>query len=113
MKEKLKEKGRNARRKARRAMERGSGSFSMGMQTGRSLRASNRGVSIRQGIMVPIGLGVAALVAAFVVPVGLDEIVNVSNSNYSSGAQSLWNNLDLFVTLAVLGVFIGYMLDVF
>jgi len=70
-------------------------------------------MGIRNAIMLPIALGVGALVAAFVVPVGLNELVNVSTTSYSSGAASLWNNLDLFVTLAVLGLFIGYMLDVF
>jgi len=81
-----------------------------GMRAGESDRGQT---SIKNGIMIPIAIGVGALVAAFVVPVGLNELVNVSTTNYSSGAASLWNNLDLFVSLAILGLFIGYMLDAF
>lgn len=60
-----------------------------------------------------IALAVGALIAAFIVPVALDQVVNVSTSNYSSGAAALWNNMDLFVTLGVFGIFIALAIDQF
>jgi len=110
MKQKIKEK-----------LSQGDDGFRQGVQMGRAMassdddmKADTRGaIRIKNVVMASIALGIGALVAAFVVPVGLDEIVNVSNSNYSSGAQSLWDNMDLFVTLGVLGIFIGVMLEVF
>lgn len=62
----------------------------------------------RVAISLIISLVVAGLVAAFLLPVAIDEIVAVDTTNWSSGAQSLWGILDLII---VLGVFL-FMLGV-
>jgi hypoxanthine phosphoribosyltransferase len=57
-----------------------------------------------------VSLTVGGLVAAFLLPVALDEIVAVDTSNYSSGATSLWNILDIIIVLAVFLFFVGVAL---
>lgn len=50
-----------------------------------------------------VGLTVAALVSAFLVPIGIDELVGVDTSSWSSQAANLWDILGLAI---VLGVFL-------
>lgn len=69
--------------------------------------------SLKAAIMLPIAIAVGALVAGIIVPIGIDELAGADTSNYSSGADTLWTNLDLFVVLAVLGLFVGYMMSTF
>lgn len=57
-------------------------------------------------IRVIIGLAVGGLVAAFILPIALDELAGVDVSNWSDGAQSLWGILDVIVVLVVFLVFI-------
>lgn len=66
-----------------------------------------RGQSAGRAVNLVVVLTVGGIVAAFLLPVALDEIVAVDVSNYSSGAQSLWNILDLIIVLAVFLFFIG------
>lgn len=58
-----------------------------------------------------VGLFVAALMGALVLPVGVDEINNVSTSAWSSGATSLWDTLDIIIILALFLFFIGLALS--
>jgi len=58
-----------------------------------------------------VGLMVAGIVAAFLVPVAIDEIVGVDTSSWGSGASSLWSILDLIIVLAVFLFLIGLALN--
>lgn len=57
-----------------------------------------------------VGLMVAGIVAAFLLPVAIDEIVGVDTSSWGSGASSLWGILDLILVLAVFLFLIGLAL---
>lgn len=85
--------------------------------TYRALKADDRGQSasssIQKAIVIPIALAVGALVAGIVMPIGLGELVNASTVNYSSGADTLWSNLDLFFILAVMGYAVAMMISTF
>jgi hypothetical protein len=56
-----------------------------------------------QAVNVVVSLMVSGLVAAFLLPVAIEEIVNVDTTNWGSGATSLWNIMDLII---VLGAFL-------
>jgi hypothetical protein len=66
----------------------------------------DRGQASERAVDVVVGLTVAGLVAAFLLPIAINEIVNVSTTNWSSGAADLWDILDVIV---VLGLFL-YMI---
>lgn len=68
------------------------------------------GRTARVAISLVVALTVGALVAAFLLPVGIDEIVGVDTSNWSSGAQSMWDILDVIIVLAVMLFFFGVAL---
>lgn len=70
----------------------------------------NVGNTAKVAISLVVALTVGALVAAFLLPTGIDEIVGVDTSNWSSGAQSLWDVLDLIIVLAVALFFFGVAL---
>lgn len=59
--------------------------------------ATDRAVDVIVGIMV------AALTAAYLVPVGIDQLVGVDTSSWSGAASELWGILGLTI---VLGVFL-------
>jgi hypothetical protein len=60
-----------------------------------------------RGVDLVVTLTVAALVAAFLIPVAVDQLVNVDTTNWGSGAASLWDIMDLVVVLAVFLFLIG------
>lgn len=66
--------------------------------------------SATMAVKLVVALTVGGLVAAFLLPVALEEIVGVDTSNYSSGAASLWNIMDIIITLAVFLFFVGVAL---
>lgn len=68
------------------------------------------GQMAKRAIAVVVGLTVGGLVAAFLVPIALDQIVAVDTSNYSDGAAAMWGIMDIIITLAVLLFFIGISL---
>lgn len=70
----------------------------------------NVGRVARVAISLVVALTVGALVAAFLLPVGINEIVGVDTSNWSTGAQSMWNILDVIIVLAVMLFFFGIAL---
>lgn len=76
-------------------------------------RAQMGGLRLKTAILLPIAIAIGALVAGIIVPIGIDELAGANTSNYSSGADTLWSNLDLFVVLAVLGLFVGYIVKTF
>jgi small-conductance mechanosensitive channel len=64
----------------------------------------------QKAVGVVVGLMVGGLVAAFLLPVAIDEIVNVDTTNWSSGAASMWEIMDVIIVLAVFLFFIGVAL---
>ena len=74
------------------------------------LRANRRGQTTMNMATRTVGLIVAltvgGLVAAFLLPIAIGELVAIDTSAWGSGAQSLWDILDLAI---VLGVFIGFI----
>lgn len=64
-------------------------------------RAQSRGV----GLVVT--LTVASIVAAYLLPVAIDELVAVDTTSWGSGASSLWDIMDLIVVLAIFLFMIG------
>lgn len=67
-------------------------------------------VSAQRAVSLVVALMVGGLVAAFLLPVAIDEIVAVDTSSWGSGASSLWDVMDLIVVLAVFLFFIGVAL---
>lgn len=70
-------------------------------------RAQN---SASAAVGLVVALTVGGIVGAFLLPVAIDEIVLVNTSNWSSGATSLWDILDLILVLALFLFFIGVAL---
>lgn len=76
-----------------------------------SLMADDRGqTGVNRGVGIIVTIVVTLIVAAFLVPVAIDEIVAVDTSSWSSGAQSLWDILDLIGVLVVFLFVLGYAL---
>lgn len=71
------------------------------------VHGEDRAQAASRAVNLVVALTVGGIVAAFLLPVALDEIVAVDVTNYSTGAQSLWNILDLIIVLAVFLFFIG------
>lgn len=72
---------------------------------------SDRGqVSAQRAVGLVVALTVGGLVAAFLLPVAISEIVGVETSSWGSGASSLWDIMDLIIVLAVFLFFIGVAL---
>lgn len=68
---------------------------------------------IEQGVSVIVGVTVAALMAALVLPVAIDELVAVNTGSWSSGASSIFNILDLIFVLVLFLVAIGWAVRTF
>lgn len=58
-----------------------------------------------------VGLVVAGLMAAFLLPIAIEEISNVSTSEWSDGAASLWSVLPIMIVLAIFLFFVGLALN--
>ena len=58
------------------------------------------------GIIVALTVGL--LLVAFLLPVALEELVAVETTDWSDGASSLFEILDLIAILVVFLVFIGW-----
>lgn len=79
--------------------------------SGKALATDNRGaVSAHEAVGLVVALMVGGLVAAFLLPVAINEIVSVSTTSWGSGASSLWDVMDLIIVLAVFLFFIGVAL---
>jgi len=73
-------------------------------------RGQATGTMAKRAISIVVGLTVGGLVAAFLLPVALDEIVAVNTTGYSSGAAAMWDLMDVIITLAVVLFFVGIAL---
>lgn len=69
-------------------------------QTGGASRATN----------LVVGLVVAGLMAAFLLPIAIEQIANTSTSGWSDGAASLWGVLPIMIVLAIFLFFVGLAL---
>lgn len=73
-----------------------------------------RGQGTQNSAMRVVGLVVAltvgGIVAAFLLPIAIEELVNVTTTDWSDGASALWGILDVIVVLAVFLAFIGIAL---
>lgn len=78
-----------------------------------SLFSDNRaqaGGSAMKAVSLVVALTVGGIVAAFLLPIAIEELVNVSTTGWSDGAAALWNILDVIVVLAVFLFFVGVAL---
>lgn len=57
-----------------------------------------------------VALVVGAIVAAFLIPIGIDEIVAVDTSAWGDGATAMWDVLDAIIVLAVFLFFVAVAL---
>jgi uncharacterized membrane protein YgaE (UPF0421/DUF939 family) len=60
---------------------------------------------------VIVGLVVAGLMAAYLLPMAITEIVAVDTSTWTDGASSLWEVLPVMVVLAIFLLFVGLALN--
>jgi len=58
-----------------------------------------------------VGLVVGGLMAAFLLPIAIDEIVGVDTSSWTNGAGALWEILPVMVVLAIFLFFVGLALS--
>jgi small-conductance mechanosensitive channel len=54
-----------------------------------------------------VALVVGGLMAAFLLPIAIDEIATVDTSSWTSGAASLWEILPVMIVLAIFLFFVG------
>lgn len=57
-----------------------------------------------------VALVVGGLMAAFLLPIAIDEIADVDTSGWDGGAAALWNILPVMIVLAVFLFFVGVAL---
>lgn len=58
-----------------------------------------------------VALMVAALIAAFLLPIAIDELVDVDTAGWSDGAAALWDILPVMVVLAIFLFFVTLALS--
>jgi hypothetical protein len=77
----------------------------------RQLSFNNRAQSAAgRGVEVIVSIMVTGLLAAYLLPVAIDDIVAVDTTGWSSGAQSLWAIMDLVLVLAMFLFLVGVAL---
>ena len=74
-------------------------------------RAQAAGNSAMRVVSLVVALTVGALIAAFLLPIGIEEITTAElGTEASSGASALWGILDVMIVLAVFLFFTGIAL---
>lgn len=76
-------------------------------KTGKSFDDRGQMSMADRAVGVVVALTVGGLVAAFLLPVAIDEIVAVDTADWGSGAESMWDVLDIIIVLVVFLFFIG------
>lgn len=71
----------------------------------RSVVGDDRGQSA--GVDVVVTLTVVSIVAAYLLPLAIGEIVSVDTSTWGTGASELWNIMDLIIVLGLFLFMIG------
>lgn len=62
-------------------------------------------------VEVVVGLVVGGLMAAFLLPLAIEEIVDVDTGDWGSGAAELWELLPVMIVLAIFLFFVGLALS--
>lgn len=73
-------------------------------------RAQSVGSGAQTAVNLVVGLVVGGLLAAFLLPIAIDEISAVDTSSWSNGAGALWDILPVMVVLAIFLFFTGLAL---
>lgn len=73
-------------------------------------RAQIAGGGANRAVDLVVALVVAGLMAAFLLPIAIDEIEAVDTTSWSDGAAALWNILPVMVVLAIFLFFVGLAL---
>jgi uncharacterized membrane protein YgaE (UPF0421/DUF939 family) len=60
---------------------------------------------------VVVGLVVAGLMAAYLLPLAIEEIVNIDTTSWTNGAGELWELLPVMIVLAIFLFFVGLAID--
>lgn len=72
----------------------------------------NRGQSgASTAVNLVVALVVGGLMAAFLLPIAIDEIEAVDTSSWDGGAAALWDILSVMVVLAIFLFFVGMALS--
>lgn len=58
-----------------------------------------------------VGLVVSGLMAAYLLPMVIEEIVDVDTSSWGSGAADIWGLLDIMIVLSIFLFFVGLALS--
>lgn len=66
------------------------------------------GGMVRQGVAVIVSVTIAAILAAFLLPVGINELANVSTTSWTDASASLFELLELVFVLVIFLVAIGW-----
>lgn len=75
------------------------------------LMADNRAQNgASSAVNLVVALVVGGLMAAFLLPIAIDEIAAVDTTSWSSGAGALWDILPVMVVLAIFLFFVGMAL---
>jgi small-conductance mechanosensitive channel len=70
------------------------------------------GQSSAQGaVSLVVALVVGGLMAAFLLPIAIDEIVAVDTSSWTNGASAMWDILPVMIVLAIFLFFVGVALS--
>lgn len=76
------------------------------------LCADNRAQSgADEAVSVVVGLVVGGLMAAYLLPMAIEEIVAVDTSSWTAGAAELWELLPVMIVLAIFLFFVGLALQ--
>ena len=65
------------------------------------LLADNRAQGASSAVNLVVALVVGGLMAAFLLPIAIDEIVAVDTTGWTSGAAALWDILPVMIVLAI------------
>jgi len=74
-------------------------------------RANTRAQGASQAVNLVVALVVGGLMAAFLLPIAIDEIAAVDTTSWDNGAAALWGILPVMVVLAVFLFFVGVALS--
>ena len=76
------------------------------------LRGDDRATSPTVAVGLIVALTVAAIVTAFLIPIGVAELGTASlGEGASDGAEALWGILDVMIVLSIFLVFTGIALS--
>lgn len=70
--------------------------------------ATNPSAMVEKGVGIVIALVVTLLLVAFLLPVAINEIVDVETTDWSGGAASIMEIIDLIALLVIFLVMVGW-----